>query len=295
MRWVFYGDNGIRAGWRALIFLVLFAIVIGGVGVAGALLVFRGDPSAYPATSVLPLQEAAGCAAVIAATFFTARIERQPFGAYGFGDRAAVSHAAAGFVTGVVAVALLIGMLLAAGAQTVVPSGVGPQTIAVYGVAWLAVFALVAVFEEGLFRGYLLRTLANGMRFWPAAIVLAVIFGALHITNRGEAPLGAVGAGTFGLVMAYAVRQTGSLWLPIGMHAGWDWAQSWLFGRAASGLLLPGTLLQTHPRGPALLSGGSVGPEGSILEYAVIGALVAFIASRYRRRGSDSIPAKLVR
>ena len=133
------------------------------------------------------------------------------------------------------------------------------------------------MFEEFTFRGYLQSTLASGIGFWPAAILLAALFGAAHLGNPGEAQIGTVMAGAFGLVSAFALRRTGTLWLGIGMHASWDWGETYFFGTPDSGLLAEGHLLHSSFHGPAWLTGGSIGPEGSLFVFAVLIAWATII------------------
>ena len=71
-------------------------------------------------------------------------------------------------------------------------------------------------------------------------------------------------------MFAFSLWRTGSLWWAIGLHAAWDWAQSFLFGVADSGGISTHRLLSTHPVGPAWLSGGATGPEGSIFVLLVM-------------------------
>jgi hypothetical protein len=73
-----------------------------------------------------------------------------------------------------------------------------------------------------------------------------------------------VAAGLAGLVFCFALYRTGSLWWAIGIHAAWDWSQSFLYGVADSGLMAEGHLFATHPVGKPILSGGLTGPEGSV-------------------------------
>jgi len=77
-------------------------------------------------------------------------------------------------------------------------------------------------------------------------------------------------AGSFGLVAAFALWRTGNLWFPIGMHASWDWGESYFYGTPDSGQLARGHFLNSSPHGPNWLSGGTVGPEGSWLVLAVL-------------------------
>ena len=80
---------------------------------------------------------------------------------------------------------------------------------------------------------------------------------------------------SIGLFFCFTVRRTGTLWFAIGLHASWDWAQSYVYGVADSGMMAQGHLLNPSFQGPAWLTGGSVGPEGSVLVFVVIGLLFA--------------------
>jgi membrane protease YdiL (CAAX protease family) len=139
-----------------------------------------------------------------------------------------------------------------------------------YGALYGLGFILVGIFEEFSFRGYLQSTLASGLGFWPAAIVLATLFGAIHLGNPGEAKYGAIMAGLFGLVAAFSLRRTGTIWFAIGMHASWDWGETYLYSVPDSGLLAQGHLLNSSFHGPTWLTGGSVGPEGSAFVFLVL-------------------------
>src|SRR6202041_3589273 len=70
-----------------------------------------------------------------------------------------------------------------------------------YGIAFL----MVGLFEEFSFRGYMQATLGSGIGFWPAAIILSIFFGAIHLSNRGEAWFGAAMAGSFGVLAGVAL------------------------------------------------------------------------------------------
>jgi hypothetical protein len=72
------------------------------------------------------------------------------------------------------------------------------------------------------------------------------------------------------MFVCLSIWRTGSLWCAVGIHAAWDWGQSFLFGVANSGTMNQHRLLATHPQGPAILSGGTTGPEGSILVVGVL-------------------------
>jgi len=78
------------------------------------------------------------------------------------------------------------------------------------------------------------------------------------------------------------LRRTGNLWLPIGFHAAWDWGQTYFYGVPDSGTVVPGHLLDSKFTGPAWLTGGTVGPEGSALCLVLIIALWFLIAAIFR-------------
>ena len=85
-----------------------------------------------------------------------------------------------------------------------------------------------------------------------------------HLGNKGETAPGIFAVGLAGAVFAFSLYRTGSLWWGIGIHTSWDWAQTYFYGTADSGLIAVGHLFNTRATGPVLLSGGSVGPEGSV-------------------------------
>jgi hypothetical protein len=127
------------------------------------------------------------------------------------------------------------------------------------------VFLLVALREEFRARGYGLFTLSTGIGFWPAAIISAAFFGYSHHLNSGENWIGLANAALFGLLACLLLRRTGDLWMPIGLHMAFDWSETYFYGVADSGQVLPGHLLNSSSSGPFWLSGGTVGPEGSLL------------------------------
>lgn len=131
-----------------------------------------------------------------------------------------------------------------------------------------AFFLVVALTEEMLFRGYVLVELARAALFWPAAVGLALLFGSLHwLKGGGENFYGGLQAFGAALMFALSFRMTGSLWIAIGVHFGWDFAQSFIFGVPDSAIVFSHSLLKASLHGPDIWTGGSVGPEGSPLSF----------------------------
>jgi len=133
-----------------------------------------------------------------------------------------------------------------------------------YALAWAIVFLLVGLYEESLLRGYLQCTLARGIGFWWAALILSVAFALGHVSNYGESILGIVEVGLGGLLFCLSLWYTKSLLWAVGFHAGWDWGQFYFYGTPDSGLVVQNHLLASHPSGSPLWSGGTTGPEGSL-------------------------------
>jgi membrane protease YdiL (CAAX protease family) len=140
-----------------------------------------------------------------------------------------------------------------------------------WGALWAVAFVCVGLSEEFLFRGYAQYTLARGIGFWPAAIVLSLVFGAAHLRNPGEGIVGAANVAVTGMVFAFALRRTGNLWLAVGWHASFDFGETFLFSVPNSGFVFEHHLSTAVLHGGAWLTGGTVGPEGSLFGFLTMG------------------------
>ncbi|MFJ3666956.1 lysostaphin resistance A-like protein [Streptomyces sp. NPDC090106] len=154
----------------------------------------------------------------------------------------------------------------------------------------LTVFGLmtgVAVTEELLFRGVLFRLVEELAGTKGALIVSAVLFGGLHLLNPKATVWGALAIAVEGGVMLGAVyAATRSLWLPIGVHFGWNFALSGVFGVTVSGDDSgPGGLLHGALTGPSVLTGGTFGPEASLFAILVCSVPTVYFLRAARRQG----------
>lgn len=271
MHRIFIGSNGIRAGWRLTlaiaIFLTLLTAIIGAVT-----LVPRARGVAFGKGPVgLFFSEGMMALALVLTVSMMTKIENRSWADYGLPSRAAFGKRFwQGAPYGFAMLSILIALMAASRAFSFGGRALTGGGAVLYGLLYLAGFTLVAFFEEFSFRGYMQETLASGIGFWPAAVSLAVVFGALHLGNKGEAEFGAAMAGAFGLLAAFTLRRTGNLWFAIGMHGAWDWGESYFYGVPDSGVVLKGHLMNASFHGPAWLTGGTVGPEGSVLAAAVL-------------------------
>lgn len=200
-----------------------------------------------------------------------ARLERRSFADYGLPlNRESLKRGLQGWVLGVAMVSALMGLIAAAGGYSLGNRMLARGDATRLGATYLIGFALLAFFEEFSFRGYLQATLASGIGFWPAAVLLSVSFGAVHVTNSSETSVGMVTAACFGLLAAFSLRRVGGIGLAIGMHAAWDWGLTYLYSVPDSGVSATGHLMRATLRGPAWLTGGLAGPEGSAFAFVVL-------------------------
>jgi hypothetical protein len=139
----------------------------------------------------------------------------------------------------------------------------------------------VGFFEEFLMRGYSQFTLTRAMGFWPAAVLLSCMFGLIHMRNGGEQWPGLLAAAAIGFFFCLTLRRTGNLWFAVGFHAAWDWGETFFYSVPDSGTIFPGHLLKSSFHGPAWLTGGRVGPEGSVLCFLVIAVTWVAFARAY--------------
>jgi membrane protease YdiL (CAAX protease family) len=128
----------------------------------------------------------------------------------------------------------------------------------------LAVFALVGFYEELTFRGYYLHNIRDGLGLAPAVLLSSLVFALAHAGNPFASWTSTAGLIAAGLFLAYAWVRTRRLWLPIGLHLGWNFFQGTVFGFPVSGTTAPGLLVQ-RAEGPPLLTGGGFGPEAGLI------------------------------
>ena len=285
MRTVFFDAAGLRWFWGCVVFLLLFSVLSPASTAMRRALVHGPQPHGMllPAGLVLPA-EITTALTVLLVTFLAARAEGRPFGAFGLADRAWLPRLAWGSLAGFGAICGLVAFLWSQHLLVLSGTGLSIKAALGYGSVWAVVFFLVALTEEALLRGYLLFTLARGIGWFWSSVLLSLAFSAIHFPNNGENLLGLVAVAMVGLVDSLSVYYTRSLWWVLGFHAAWDWGESFFWGTANSGRLVQGYLMGEHPIGPAALSGGTAGPEGSLYNFAVLflSALLMFLWWRKR-------------
>jgi uncharacterized protein len=147
----------------------------------------------------------------------------------------------------------------------------------------LLAFILVGWNEELLSRGYHLQTLASGLNLFWGVIISSTIFGLLHLTNPHASWISSIGIILAGFFLAYAYVRTQQLWLPIGLHIGWNFFEAVVFGFPVSGIDLY-SLIQIRVMGPEIITGGAFGPEAGLvlLPALLVGTVCVWMYSRSR-------------
>jgi membrane protease YdiL (CAAX protease family) len=287
---VLLNDEGLRAGWRLLLygmFWITFSYVLQFVAIE-----FFGFSAGTLSPQRILQEELLGFMAALGAALLMAQLERRPADIYGLPRAGAFGKLFwQGSLLGLVEVTLLIGLIAAFGGYSFGSLSLHGLELARWGSLWFVAFVAVGLSEEYLFRGYTQYTLAQGIGFWPAAMLLSVLFGAVHLRNPGEGSVGAAGIVAIGLVFAFTLRRTGNLWLAVGWHASFDFGETFLYSVPNSGIVFQERLSTASLHGARWLTGGSVGPEGSVFSFVTMGMLALAIHLLYPAKKALPLPS----
>lgn len=264
VRTVFLGPDGLKPGWGLAFYVAMYYplqfVASGWAWSVGASWLWS-----------IMLEEFGVLVAAVVPALVLARVEGRRWGGYGLPLRRAFGKLfCVGAVWGFASVSLLLAVMYGLRVFEVGHLAIHGMRIVRFAAVWAAFFLLVGLFEDFLLRGYSQFTLTRVIGFWPSAVVLSCLFGLIHIRNGGEEWPGLLAAMAIGFFFCLTLRRTGNLWFAVGFHAAWDWGETFFYSVPDSGTLFPGHLLKTSLHGPNWLSGGTVGPEGSLLCFVVI-------------------------
>jgi membrane protease YdiL (CAAX protease family) len=286
LRNIFFGPWGLRAGWRLLIFNAAFNVF--GLLMKLILVPLVGKEPEWTAVHFI-LIEAVSLAGSAACVYLMGRIERRRFADYGFPLRGAFGRLFwEGGLWGLATIGTVVAVMALAGGYSVRGLALDGADILLYAFLWAAAFLVASLLEEIVFRGYELFTLASGIRFWPAAIVLSAFFGFyLHYFQKpNETLVDGLSVTLIALFFCLTVRRTGNLWFAIGWHWTFNFGSLFIFGFPNTGnrggLPMPHHLLDSAMRGARWLTGGPMGAEASLIIFPVVAVL--FIAFHFRFR-----------
>jgi membrane protease YdiL (CAAX protease family) len=287
MKNVFVGPEGIRAGWRFAIFVfLLFGFSKLFYWLLTVLFHFQEHAGWLPTDFLI--DGALSFGAALLAAGILSKLERRPFVEYGLPWRPMFrKHFWQGALWGFAASLLMIILLRLFGAASFEGLALHGQTLVKFALLWAAAFLLLGFAEEFAYRGYSQTALAGGMGFWPAAVLLSAIFGAVHYFFKPmENWMDGLSVGLFGLFWCFTLRRTGTLWFAVGFHAMSDYADMVLFAQpntGNNGQSLTGHLLNISYHGPEWLTGGPRGSEASALEFLILVLMFFAFAWAYPR------------
>ena len=272
MRTILFDSRGtLRSGWRALVFVFVFAfvssilaiVVIKGAEATG-LDLDGSSPPTFVLNAVVSLISALGLGWLCARY-----LEDLPFRSLGAAfTQNWHKHFGIGAVLGSATLAIAIfTAYMGGGLRFTLNSSSAPGEIARSLAISLLVFGAAAAFEEILFRGYVLQTFARSGLAWLAIILTAVFFGAVHMGNPNSGIISSTNTILAGIWFGIAYLKTRDLWFVWGLHLMWNWTQGAIFGVEVSGItsVISAPLFREADSGPVWLTGLEYGIEGGIV------------------------------
>jgi uncharacterized protein len=258
------GEKRLRAGWRLLLQLVMMGIFL--CIIAFPVLWFGPGKSQ---TWLIFFSILAECFAITVSVFYARRfIDKRSFASLGLSpDKFAIRDFLAGLGIALLMFALItiMGYLMKWVAFTSFAwQEDGFVFSAAQSLVWLGIFIMVAWQEELFSRGYWLQNIRDGLNLTWAVILSSAVFSCLHLLNPGASWGSTFGIFFAGLFLAFGYVVTRQLWLPIGLHLGWNLFEGVLFGFPVSGVNTY-ALIRITVTGPKIWTGGVFGPEAGLL------------------------------
>lgn len=294
-RWLINSEEKrLRLGWRLLGHLGLLALIFVLVSLPMAVAQITGI---IPFSQLLIVGQTVSALTITAAVWLSRRwLDRRSFADLGFRlpRRLALQDLLVGFgVAAAAQVAMflagwLIGWLHLQGfawQNTPWPRLLGDLTL------MLATFILTGWTEELWMRGYFMTNFHESLGERGAVVLTALIFAALHGLNPGFSFSALFGLFAAGLIFALARLRSGGLWLPVGLHIGWNFFEDTILDFPVSGLNTPSLLIQGEPTGPDFFLGGAFGPEAGVVLFIGLAVVLAVILKYNRSAVQEFAPS----
>lgn len=278
------GEPRLRSGWRVLaqFWIMVFVIPILGILLFSVL-------SLSPGLAFLSDEFIISAIGYTLSVYIARRwIDRRSFRSLGIEwDAAAGRDVLMGILIASVALAFVFSVELGMGWLTLSAGAKLSQATWIEIAYWAVVFVLVGWGEELVSRGYMLQNLAEGVGLKWAVFISSAIFSLLHIFNPNASPASVLGILAAGYFLAFGYVRTKKMWLPIGLHMGWNFFEGPIFGFPVSGQETA-SLLNPEVAGPDLLTGGAFGPEAGlvVLPAMALGSALVFLYTRGRTVGA---------
>lgn len=293
-RLVFLAPDGrLRASWRALVFVAVFAVFfLLSVPVLALLVPPIGWQRLEVGISIQGVSMT--LSAGVTAYLLLRTVDRRSFrtlGLWFYGGW--VRELVLGLVGGFVLPSVVVGCL-SLGGWVQFGAGQLDAAGALQGLGWILLLLVPgALGEELLFRGYPFQRVVEGGGRFIAVLLLSALFGLVHLSNPSPTPLSTANTVFVGILLALAYLKTRGLWLPLGLHFAWNFSQGFVYSLPVSGLVLSYQLFAVEVGGPDWISGGRYGPEGSVLTTGVVLLAIWWMARTRRLRVSPALAKEL--
>ncbi|HSC39879.1 MAG TPA: type II CAAX endopeptidase family protein [Chitinophagaceae bacterium] len=270
----------IQQGWlRALLFTVFYILLL---TVAGVVLRLSWNKPATEANGdqLFYLQFLINAAlSLLVVWLFRTQVDRRSFTSMGFEWTKNGAHAGTGFFTGVALVCG--GTLVLSFTHHLEWTGSvfnGNDLFISFGL-----MAIVALYEEAIFRGYILNNLMESAGKWVALPVSALVFALAHSGNPGFSLLAALNIFIAGLLLGVNYIYTKNCWFGVLLHFSWNFFQGPILGYPVSGVRLQ-SLFQQDRKGSEWITGGAFGFEGSAIAAVFLALAITGLIIVYERK-----------
>jgi hypothetical protein len=275
LRNILFNSRGFRAGWR---FLMYLSLVVGLGFIVNRLHLFLENPLGGFAVSE---------GIIFGPAWVMSKLERRPMAVYGLPGRGAFGKLfLLGWFAGLVEVSALIGFLKILHIYSFGALVLHRADLIKWTLMFLGIFFEKALFYQFLIRGYSQFTLGEGIGFWSASELLCALSVWSYLPSGNTDLIGLPVLFVVGLFWSLTLRRTGSLWFAIGMNASFDVGGTFLYSMPNLGFGFPFDVHLSNPtvHGPAWLTGGTLGIEGSFLRLLSMAIFVSLLNRFYPAR-----------
>lgn len=278
-------ENRLRSGWRIAVFVILVVAVVAVINVGWRALGLPGktvDGIPQPWTFF-------SFAALISACVFGVVLLMlryfEGLGPAAIGmpfERKALRQTFLGALLGALPIGVIVGLAVGFGYGDVAFGRSDPLQLMLMLIPVLGAGYVLAAWEEFVLRGYVFRQLSLGISPVAAVAITGLVFGILHSANPDASWQGVLYTVIGGMMMGWLLLRSGSLWLLIGYHFGWNATSSAVFGLDVSGFGADASIFNSSLTGPEILTGGAYGFEASLpavlAEVVILSLAVGFIS-----------------
>ena len=271
----------IRTVWRMLTYLVM--VILAALPVIGLLKVFsfilppeKGGEEIASAINII-FMVGLDIALILGAWITLRWIDRRSFALLGMNfSLGGIRELSTGLAFGFLYLTIVFLILWVTGLVHVTAGEMDSRMLESL-LTYFVVFSAAGILEELVNRGYLFQAFIEGTKAWIAILVFSLVFSLVHSFNEDFSWVSGFCLFLHGILFALSYFKTRSLWVPIGIHVAWNWAQGPFWGMNVSGTTIANSFLVSVPKGPELLSGGSFGAEGSLITLTLTAGLVLYI------------------